>query len=181
MLRWRQGAAVPVPAFDVADMSEVLVASLNRLGYLDGPPAGGPHPPASPSPKKGGTRAMSMSHRDREERSLEEAWADALIAQHPRVARALDKERLGDLAESWGPPTVETVVPVIDIVREFELARRTGQIMAMDDARLAEAVIYRVSRHLFANEEERARSATASASAPTPSWTSAPPSSSSAT
>jgi hypothetical protein len=87
------------------------------------------------------------------ELTLDDTWATNLIERHSRLNRVLDPETLSDAGES-GKPTLDTLGPVFDTIREFELVVRSGRLKASDDARLFEALVYRVGRYLFLNRAD---------------------------
>jgi hypothetical protein len=89
------------------------------------------------------------------ELTLDDVWATDLVERHSRLSRVLAIDILGEVAES-GDVTFETLGPVLDAVREFELVRTTGRLKASDDARLFEAIVYRLGRYLFLHSEHRA-------------------------
>lgn len=158
VLAFRHGQLVEV--VDVPPLSEVLVSALARRGLVEGSidrtrRALPPHPKRSTIE----ARVMSTKSSPVKELTLEDAWAENLIERHTRLNRVLDTEGLSDLEETEKLPTLETLGPVFDTVREFEFVRGSDRIKAADDARLFEALVYRVGRYLFANNEKRALAA----------------------
>jgi len=79
-----------------------------------------------------------------------------VIERHSRLSRVLNLEALSDLAEGGPPETLAQLAPIFDAVREYELVHTSGGLEAVDDARLFEALVYRVGRYLFMNDERRA-------------------------
>jgi hypothetical protein len=94
-----------------------------------------------------------MSPQPEDVLSLEDAWATRVIQNHPRLADVFHSSSLRDVGEN---PVQPAERPVLDVVREFQLARRMGQVRAVDDARLFEAIIYSVARLVFQLDENRA-------------------------
>jgi hypothetical protein len=136
--------------------SEVLAAALAELQIIaaSGDPTASPDPHRS-SRRTSEARPMSQIPSTVPNLTLEDTWAANLIQRHARLDRVLNQGRLSELAEQ-DPMTMATLAPLFDAVREYEFVRRTGQVKASDDARLFEAVVYRISRYLFANDETRA-------------------------
>jgi len=91
--------------------------------------------------------------------TLDDTWADDLIERHPRLSRVLDRKVVYEIGEAIGVPEnvdLENLGPVFDAVREYEYVRRNVQVKASDEARLFEALVYRLGRYLFLNDERRA-------------------------
>jgi hypothetical protein len=127
-------------------ISEVLAAALARRGLVD---------VTNPPPPHREARPMSTTVK-LPDITLEDQWAEDLIERHSRLNRMLTIETLVDLAESGPPTKLEDLQPIFDAVREWEFVRNTGRLKAADDARLFEALVYRVGRYLFMNNERRA-------------------------
>jgi hypothetical protein len=145
---------------EVPPLSEVLAAVLARSALVDvtTSPAAGPPSTTSSRPLRSSreARAMTITASPAREFTLEDAWAEDLIERHTRLNRMLHPDRLSDLAETDKPPSLDTLGPLFDAVREFEFVRTGRLIRAADDARLFEALVYRIGRYLFANSEQRA-------------------------
>lgn len=154
VLRYRDGRLVELT--EVPPMSEVLVAALARRGLVD--VTTGSAPPAPPASLQRSTEARHMSTNALPpmDLTLEDQWAEDLIERHSRLNRLLGRETLADLAEAGPPSALEHLQPVFDAVREYEFVCNTGRLKAADDARLFEALVYRVGRYLFMNSEARA-------------------------
>jgi hypothetical protein len=93
------------------------------------------------------------------EPSLEDAWANQLLNRYPRILNALDDADTLDLREKDTGPATGGLDPVYDAVREYELVCRSNQLENVDEARLFEAVIVRLSHNLLANDKDRALAA----------------------
>jgi hypothetical protein len=88
--------------------------------------------------------------------TLDDAWAKDLIERHSRLDRVLRPEALAEFGETEADLTLHHLGPIFDAVREFEFVKTEQQIKASDDARLFEALVYRVGRYLFDNNQKRA-------------------------
>lgn len=175
LLAYRDGEIVEVA--DVPLFSEVLAWALARSGVVDVSTIP-TSPRAEPPPRHRTSEAsgMTMSTLPAEPRrhvlaetrtrdlppvvqTLDDTWADDLIERHPRLSRVLDRNTVYDVGEAIGRPEnidFPTMGPVFDAVREYEYVRRNVQVKASDEARLFEALVYRLGRYLFLNDERRA-------------------------
>jgi hypothetical protein len=93
------------------------------------------------------------------EPSLEDAWAHQLVNRYPRILHTLDDAHPLDLSELHHGRAAGGLDPVYDAVREYELVCRSDQLENVDEARLFEAVVVRLSYNLLANDKDRALTA----------------------
>ncbi|HET6949316.1 MAG TPA: hypothetical protein VFI47_03015 [Acidimicrobiales bacterium] len=136
-------------------LSEPLALLLAREDVID-VTIGTTTSPRTPRPQRRPTKAKVMSPAlHAKELTLDDAWAEDLIERHSRLSRVLARDSLSELGES-GEPSLENLGPVFDAVREYEFVRSSDRIKASDDARLFEALVYRLGRYLFANSEAQA-------------------------
>ena len=158
VLAYRDGRLVKVAK--VPPLSEVLVSALAQRSAVD-VVVGRPRRarPSLPKQRTPEARSMSINSSSARDLTLEDAWAEDLIERHSRLNRMLARERLQNLAETEAEPSLEMLLPVFDAVREYEFVRGSDQIKAADDARLFEALVYRIGRYLFGNDEKRALAA----------------------
>ncbi len=147
----RNGGLVPME--DLPPMSEPLAAILAHEGAVDVTAGVTAHlsPRAQRRPTEG--RAMT-STKVPMELTLDDAWAEDVIERHSRLSRVLAPDELSEIAEGGAEPTLEKLGPVFDAVREYEFVRVNDSIKASDDARLFEALIYRLGRYLFGNSSD---------------------------
>jgi hypothetical protein len=156
ILAYRDGGLVPLA--NVPPMSEPLASILGHCGVVD--LATGPASASSlrvQRPSEG--RAMTSKSVQTMELTLDDAWAEDLIERHSRISRVLDADALAEIAEGGDGLTLEKLGPVFDAVREFEFVRSSDRIKASDEARLFEALVYRLGRYLFSNSADAALAA----------------------
>jgi hypothetical protein len=158
---WARQRDQLVEVTEVPPLSEVLVSALARRDLVHVSLGKAPRRRAPRSSPRRTREASVMRNNSTEtaDLTLDDTWAKDLIERHSRLSRLLHPDKLADLGETEETPSMDDLGPVVDAVREFEFVKTAEQIKASDDARLFEALVYRVGRYLFGNNQRQALAA----------------------